>query len=202
MIDEYNANRTGWARVSDDRKLRYRLARALTPRGAAAMELGLPFPAEVGFPKYAPTSDIHAVSRIVFVMLNPSTADAFKPDRTVDKCVLFAQRWGADILEVVNLFALISTDPRGLDTAWALVGAGEVNDAQILEACRGATRVIAAWGNHGARNERDVYVRKMLVDRAIRLEHLGITKEGHPTHPLARGKAFIPLTREPEVWAP
>lgn len=191
MIDEFSSNRTGWARFSDDRKLRYRLARAISEEGRIWMisrEVAL----ASGF----------NLRRVCFLMLNPSTADAFKLDPTISKCCQFAQRWGADVLEVVNLFALRSTDPKGLDTVWPLVGADEINDAEILAACTGATRVIAAWGNHAHRGERGAYVRKMLVDRGIKLEHLGTTKEGYPLHPLARGKAWIPLTREPEVWAP
>jgi hypothetical protein len=62
VIDEYNDDRTGWARFSDDRKMRYRLSRRLTDnRGGHA-------------------------GRVVFVMINPSTADAFKPDPTISKC--------------------------------------------------------------------------------------------------------------------
>lgn len=177
MIDERSLDGIGWARFSDDRTKRYRLSRQLTQNTS------------------------QWASRIVFIMLNPSTADAFKVDPTIRKCCQFAVRWAADVLEVVNLFALRSTDPKALNTAWPLVGAGDDNDAQILQAYVGASRVIAAWGNHGARNDRGAYVRKMLVARGVKLEHLGLTDDGFPKHPLARGKHFIPLTREPEAWA-
>lgn len=42
----------------------------------------------------------------------------------------------------------------------------------------------------------------LLAELGVRLEHLGLTGEGYPLHPLARGKSWIPLTREPEVWTP
>jgi hypothetical protein len=189
VIDDFNADRTGWARFSDDRRLRYRLSRAITPLGAMT-------PENVGLGEYAfvPTK------RVVFVMLNPSTADAFKLDNTVTKCVQFAQRWGADVLEVVNIFALRSTDPKGLDAALVNRGDGRENDREILAACTSASRVIAAWGNHAHRGDRGAIVRNMLTAANIKLEHLGTTNGGFPLHPLARGKAFIPLTREPQVW--
>lgn len=157
---------------------------------------------------------LRSLSRVVFVMLNPSTADAFKPDRTVSKCVAFAQRWGADVLDVVNLFALRSTNPEALyDGArvaagecgdyshlWRLnVGNDHVNDDQIIETCAGA-RVIVAWGNHGELSNRGDEVRDLLTTRGILLEHLGLTGAGYPLHPLARGKSFIPLDREPVAW--
>lgn len=187
MIDEHSYDRTGWARFSDDRRMRYRLGRLITTRELDA--------AKLGFSPYL----MPQIRRVVFVMLNPSTADAFKLDPTVDKCRRFADRWGADVLEVVNIFALRSTDPRGLD-AGGDVGDGPDNDAEILAACRGASRVIAAWGNHAHRWGRGAFVRSMLANEGIRLERLGSTKEGYPLHPLARGKLFIPLTREPEAW--
>ena len=184
MIDEHNASFTGWARFSDDRRQRYRLARALTPSCAGLLEIAWSLD----------------VKRVVFLMVNPSLADAFRPDNTVTKCCQFALQWNADMLEVVNLFALRSTDPRGLDEPGIDRGDGPDNDEQIIEACTGATRVIAAWGNNGWRGGRGLIVRDMLARRGIQLEHFGMTREGYPLHPLARGKAFIPLTREPEVW--
>src|SRR5258707_10232275 len=51
---------------------------------------------------------------VLFVMLNPSTADGQGDDPTIRKCVGFAQRWGYDRMKVVNLFAYRATDPRML----------------------------------------------------------------------------------------
>lgn len=186
MRDEYSLDRSGWARFSDDRKLRYRLARSLDGRPLTVHE-------DAGL--------VESDRSVVFVMLNPSTADAFKPDRTVAKCCEFARRWGADVLEVVNLFAIVSSDPRVLETIDGLkLGDDDPNDAAIFAACTGAARVVAAWGNHGWRRGRGNIIRERLQARSVELLHLGLTKEDRPLHPLARGKNWIPLTREPEVW--
>lgn len=149
--------------------------------------------------------------RVVWLMLNPSTADAFKLDPTVNRCVKWTQLWGADITDVVNLFALRSPYPATLFDAaaknphrmWTELGADEDNDVHIREACAGAKLVIAAWGNHGDDSRlgrRGEYVRQMLRADGIALHHLGTSQSGAPLHPLARGKSFIPYEREPVLF--
>lgn len=122
----------------------------------------------------------------VFVMLNPSTADESIEDPTVRRCRGFAQSWGCSRLEVVNLFALRSTDPRALYDALGAgvdpVGVG--NDLAIYAAAVGARFVVAAWGRHGAIDSRGWYVRRALEARGVRLVCLGVNQGGSPRHPL------------------
>src|ERR1051326_5628436 len=59
---------------------------------------------------------------LVFVMLNPSTADAEKNDPTVERCERRAKAGGFGGGEVVNLFALRSTDPKALYSAADPIG--------------------------------------------------------------------------------
>src|SRR5687767_7200334 len=51
---------------------------------------------------------------IVWVMLNPSTADGTQDDHTIRKIVQFSRNWGYGSLTVVNLFALRATKPTAL----------------------------------------------------------------------------------------
>jgi hypothetical protein len=190
MIDQYNDDGTGWARFSDDMTMRYRLRRLMTP--AAVASAGVSIPYDLGGPQLV---------RVVFVMLNPSTADAFKHDPTVGECIKRARAIGADVLEVVNLFALRSPHPADLKKCAAgYRGDDEANNRAIVEACLGAECVIAAWGNHGALGGRDQLVRRMLADRQIGLHHLGLTIDGFPKHPLARGHHRIPADLTPVLW--
>lgn len=188
MIDEWSLDHTGFARFSDDRRMRYRLARAIT---TGALDQGIGPHGDLAPGRY----------RAVFLLLNPSTANAFKPDPTVSRCREFARRWGADVLEVVNLFALRSTDPDELyNHERGLCGDDPVNDLAIVEACFGASIIIAAWGNHGQHHDRALAVCKLLYVRNLRMHTLGFTQGGLPTHPLARGKGFVPYDRKPEPW--
>lgn len=128
--------------------------------------------------------------RCVFVMLNPSTADAAVLDPTVRRCVTFARDWGCGSLDVVNLFALRSTDPRELRKVQDPVGLG--NDDAILQAARGAEVVVLAWGGwgmvRGREHSRAWEVEALLGRAGVRASVLGATGDGQPRHPLYLSK--------------
>lgn len=116
---------------------------------------------------------------LVFIGLNPSTADETTDDPTIRRCIGFARRDGFGGIVMLNLFALRSTDPAALSDASDPVGPW--NDDQIFAACKGRT-VVAAWGVHGTLRGRDKVVRRLLA--GVDLRCLGRTKEGNPRHPL------------------
>lgn len=117
---------------------------------------------------------------LLFIMLNPSTADAAQDDPTIRRCIGFARAWGFGGVEVVNLFAWRATLPRDLARARAPVGPH--NDRAIVEAAARSRAVIAAWGVHGALRGREAEVARLLA--STRLRCLGTTIEGAPRHPL------------------
>lgn len=116
----------------------------------------------------------------VFVMLNPSTADAMVDDPTIRRCLGFARRERRGGLVVVNLFALRATDPKALYAHRDPVG--PANDAVLAATCAQADLLIAAWGAHGSLHGRDQAVARLLAGRDVQC--LGTTKDGHPCHPL------------------
>ena len=126
---------------------------------------------------------------MVFVMLNPSTADATRDDPTLRRCLRFARRDGRGGLIVVNLFALRATDPAALAAHPDPVGPD--NDQILCAAIGRGTPVIAAWGTHGALHARDQAVLRLLAP--ARLSCLGRTAHGQPRHPLYQ-PADTPLT--------
>ena len=116
---------------------------------------------------------------MLFIMLNPSTADAELDDPTIRRCVGFAQRWGFQGLAVGNLFALRATDPQQLRRVADPIG--PENDQHLIWMSDDADVTIAAWGTPGAFRNRDQHVLGFLKGA---VEHLGLTKQGHPRHPL------------------
>jgi hypothetical protein len=124
---------------------------------------------------------------MVFIMLNPSTADATTDDATIRRCKGFAEREGYGALEVVNLFAWRATDPQELRTVPDPVGPD--NDRHILAAATRAGTVVAGWGAYvlslgmvGA--ERVGWVAGKLERAGVQLCCLGISGAGQPRHPL------------------
>lgn len=147
------------------RRYRYRLSRVWDPRGL----------------------------RVNFLMLNPSTADAFKLDPTVRRCIGFAEAWSAGSLEVSNAYAVRSTDPRGLRLVSDPVGPG--NDEAIVAAARAADLVVVAWGVHATYLDRETEVLRLLADAGVDPHVLRVTKGGHPGHPL-----YVPGDVAPSPW--
>jgi hypothetical protein len=116
-------------------------------------------------------------------MLNPSTADAYKEDPTVRRCINFAAREKCGSLTVVNLYALRSSKPEALHKAADPVG--WANDITIRTECRGADLIVCAWGGFaGPVVDRGDHVVRMLKGDGNTLHRLGTTKAGHPLHPL------------------
>jgi len=120
----------------------------------------------------------------LFIMLNPSTADAQKDDPTVAKCIRLARRWGFDGLQVRNIFAIRGTDPAVIKTAVDPVG--PLNNAAIVESAADPRcgLIVAAWGNHGGFGNRSLYVKRLLIDIGKPVFCFRLSKQGEPEHPL------------------
>lgn len=121
----------------------------------------------------------------LFIMLNPSTADAMQDDPTIRRCRGFARSWGMAALDVVNLYAWRATKPADLPSDSRAVG--PENDFHIRTAMRDVWITngvaVAAWGAHG-KADRVAEVVDLAHSGCMPLLALGTTKAGHPRHPL------------------
>ncbi len=116
----------------------------------------------------------------VFVMLNPSTANEDTDDPTIRRCMGFAKDWGYGVLEVINLFAFRATSPKDMMAADDPIG--PENDEYIAQVAKSSSCLVLAWGANGGYRGRDGQVLDMVY--ANNPKHLGLTKQGHPRHPL------------------
>ena len=143
--------------------------------------------------RYSLTREWGQYRRMLFVMLNPSTADAEVDDPTIRRCIGFAEREQCDSIEVVNLYAYRARDPMELKQQ--LDPEGPLNPRHVIEAQNRAEVIVAAWGAQ-ARFHLSRHYRRQLSDPYV----FGLTKFGFPRHPLYV-KADAPLVRWSEVEA-
>lgn len=134
-----------------------------------------------------------AGEKALFIMLNPSTATEVQNDPTVERCERRARTLGFGAFRVTNIFAWRDTDPAKMRRAPDPVG--PENDVHILQSCPWADRIICAWGTHGAHLGRGAVMEAKLRATGLPLYHLGLSKAGHPKHPL-----YIAYAEQPRLW--
>ena len=117
---------------------------------------------------------------VLFVGLNPSTADGHDDDPTIRKCASYARRWGYDWLYMGNLYALRATNPNQL--AREADPVGPRNQDALKWLVQKADLIVAAWGARPLHDYPETLGRWVLSSARCRV--LGWTKKGRPLHPL------------------
>ncbi|MBA7658592.1 hypothetical protein ES703_66551 [subsurface metagenome] len=119
--------------------------------------------------------------RVLFVGLNPSTANELENDPTIRRCLGFADKWGYGGMYFCNLYSYVSTEPRLLSSEEALHAA---NIPAITMAKSLSVLAIAAWGDgvELVENGKSVaeHIRKLIEPSLC----FGLTQKGNPKHPL------------------
>ena len=134
----------------------------------------------------------------LFMMLNPSTADATQDDPTIRRCRGFAEARGCSDLTVVNLFALRATNPAELAKHPDPIGPENAKHvAEQIANHQDIGIIIAAWGAHPITSHyMQTSALKMTLRNAGAL-CLGTTKDGSPRHPL-----YVSSKQPLERWNP
>jgi hypothetical protein len=161
--------------VSEDGKYRYRLWRNFGK-----------FRPLFSHKRYPPPNQ---EKRVLWIMLNPSTADGKEDDPTVRRCMGFAYRWGYGGIEVVNLYAFRATQPDVLKECGQSVDiVGPQNNQYICQALEDESigKVVVAWGRalRAFAIGRIHEVVEIIQHQEKQPECLGFTRGGEPRHPL------------------
>lgn len=132
--------------------------------------------------------------RALFIMLNPSTADAEVDDPTIRRCMGFARAWNLGGIRVVNVYPFRATKPADLWKADAPLGIGNLSAIERAIDTNGVA--IAAWGAHAL--AADVrHIKNLFYELGVPLYALKLTKDGAPGHPLYLAAATVPVVYEP-----
>ncbi|PHM72320.1 DUF1643 domain-containing protein [Xenorhabdus sp. KJ12.1] len=127
---------------------------------------------------------------LMFIGLNPSTADHETDDPTIKRCISFAKKLGFGGMYMCNLFAFRATRPSDLFAEDNPIGPD--NDLYIKKHSDEAGMVIVAWGNQGIHLGRYKNVLDLIDKELFVLE---INKSGQPKHPL-----YIHNEKEPQPF--
>jgi hypothetical protein len=137
----------------------------------------------------------------VFIMLNPSTADGQDDDPTIRRCVGFAKSWYYERLVVLNLFAYRATHPKQLLALNDRDNPVGIHNSDAFERIMpDAGIIIAAWGAHGNHLGQDETVLGWIDDKISLVHALGVTKEGHPRHPLYLPSSATPFPFQQQMY--
>lgn len=152
-------------------------------------------------------------SRVCWIMLNPSTADASVDDPTIRRCIQFSRSRGYSGLTVVNLYPFRSSSPDEC-RAWADYEKNGpdwyardailfTNLPLVVRTAKAAPLVIAAWGAAPWARDFGEYVREQIQEGVApypAIHCLGVTALDDPKHPMARGKHRVPDDQRPVLW--
>lgn len=119
--------------------------------------------------------------KVLFIMLNPSTADEVENDRTIRKCIRFANGWGYGGLYVGNLFAYRSTDPKHLLEVENPFG--ENNNDHLMEMSAYCKVMVCAWGNQKILDQLSPD-KDFINNLDITKKYIELSLGGTPKHPL------------------
>jgi hypothetical protein len=141
--------------------------------------------------------DLFSTSRgyAAWIGLNPSIADESQLDPTLRRISGFTRQFGFHRFVILNLFALVSKDPKVMLNHPDPIGPD--NDQHILRTCETATAVICCWGGHGIHWGRADSILELLT--SFNLNCLGVTSDpamdNRVTHCICRGTLDCSLTR-------
>jgi len=122
---------------------------------------------------------------VCFVMLNPSAADATKDDPTIRRCIRFAQNWGFGGLEVINLYAYRTPNPKELENLPDPIGPR--NAYYVRKVIKSSRTIVCAWGN-----KKGNPMNQNILPKAD-YHYLALAKDGTPKHPLYLKNDLVPI---------
>lgn len=123
---------------------------------------------------------------VMFIGLNPSTANEINPDRTIESVERISIFNGYGGFYMMNCFPFVSTDPEQLRD----FGNTATNDHWLHMNASQCKDVVFAWGNFKVIREfgRDKELKGMFPKALT----IGLNKNGSPKHPLFQpGKSVL-----------
>lgn len=116
-----------------------------------------------------------------FIGLNPSTANETQADPTITKVTKIAYHNGFGGLYMLNLFAIVSSDPDDILRVQDPIGN---NDFHLRYYAHECAKLVLCWGNFKQVGRRAAEVLKLLSSFDWAFHYLTLNQNGSPKHPL------------------
>lgn len=131
---------------------------------------------------------------VLWVLANPSTADAVADDATERRGWSFTESWGYGEMYFVNINPFRSTDPKLVQPLSLETEA--MNAGYLVHHAERAAIIICAWGTHADKQltARAVGILKRAAPEG-KIYTLGLTRDGSPKHPL-----YLSADTPPQIW--
>jgi hypothetical protein len=159
------------AEISDDGKYRYKLSRIWKPTG----------------------------QKILFIMINPSSASAIEDDRTINKLLEITKLWKYDGFYVGNLYPYRSSKPADLKNIQIPEEVNAINMKSIEEMAAESSLIVYAWGTKGpdARQKEPKWLR-LIVNKDVHCINKSV--KNVPMHPNQWGPNIQPIPKKPTLF--
>ena len=131
--------------------------------------------------------------KVLFIMLNPSTADSNNNDLTTIRCMNFARKWGYGGIMIGNIYPFRAKKPKDLrkwlneGSDYAFWKSGDDNRNHVQDMMSQCDLTVCAWGgNHPGVPE--------MLEYTSGLHYLELCDDGiTPKHPLGNlSKDLVP----------
>ena len=139
-------------------------------------------------------------NKILFIMINPSTANANEDDKTIKTLLEITKKWpDYGGFYVGNLYPHITPRPAELRNIKYPDDIRARNEKSIEEMASDSTIIIYAWGTKGPdeRQKEPEWLRKRM-NRDIYV--IGLSVKGVPKHPLQRSQYKHLIQEEPVLY--
>lgn len=178
------------ATISADGLYRYDLTRSVQPGCPCARCTAFRAAATV---RSVPPSDGFAL----FVLCNPSKADAETDDHTERRGWAYTLAWGYSSFKFANTNPFRSTDPKKARMPDETIVT--LNDLFLVTHAQAASVVVCAWGTNADRilARRTEAVVRAATAGTDKVRYLALTHKGIPKHPL-----YLAGNLLPQIWNP
>jgi hypothetical protein len=132
------------------------------------------------------------MDKILFIMINPSTADTKEDDKTIKLLLEITKKWeNYGGFYVGNLYPYISSKPADLKMIQIPDEIHSKNRKSIEEMASECSLIVYAWGTMGPdEKQKEPGWLRNIIDNEVHC--LGISVKGVPKHPKQWGSNLIP----------